>query len=208
VLNTVDSLPVPERAPDFEEQIWDGLRGHIQMPRKREYWSLGWVGSRWSAVAAVAALVVIAFFIGRSLNRKPTNETARSNGPVRERVLLVAVGDHLERSQMVLAEIANAQPGQGGVDLEFEQQTAEDLLESNRLYRQTALTAGDTGTATMLEELERTLLEIAHTPRDMKAQQIRDLQKELDDRGILFKVRVYGSKIREQQGIPAGVVTY
>ena len=60
-----------------------------------------------------------------------------ADSQVRERVLLVAVGDHLERSQMVLIELANA-GAHTGVDISYEQKAAEDLLESNRLYRQTA----------------------------------------------------------------------
>jgi hypothetical protein len=203
VLNTVDSLVVPERAADFEEQIWEGLQPHITQQRKREFWSLNWVGNKWAAAGMVAALVLFAFLAGRSLPIKPAGEQAGNRGAVRERVLLVAVGNHLERSQMVLAEIANADPGEGKLDIEFEQAAAEDLLESNRLFRQTALTAGDTGTATLLDELERTLLEIAHSPSSLDKQQVSDIQKQMEDRGILFKVRVYESKVRDQQGLPA-----
>ncbi len=121
-----------------------------------------------------------------------------SDGGVRERVLLVAVGDHLERSQMVLVELANAgAPAAGRLDISYEQKTAEDLLESNRLYRQTAATNGDVATAALLEELERVLLEIAHSPSEVSARQLEELRKQIEDRGILFKVKIFGSQVEQ-----------
>jgi hypothetical protein len=120
---------------------------------------------------------------------------------VRERVLLVAVGDHLERSRMVLVELANAgAPAAGRLDISYEQKTAEDLLESNRLYRQTAATNGDVATAALLEELERVLLEIAHSPSEVSARQLEELRRQIEDRGILFKVKVFGSRVEQSAG--------
>jgi len=124
---------------------------------------------------------------------------------IRERVLLVAVGDHLERSQMVLVELANAgAPAAGRLDISYEQQTAEDLLESNRLYRQTAATNGDVATAALLEELERVLLEIAHSPSEVSARQLEELRRQIEDRGILFKVKVFGSRVEQTVGNTTG----
>ena len=120
---------------------------------------------------------------------------------VRERVLLVAVGDHLERSQMVLVELANAgAPAAGKLDISYEQQTAEDLLESNRLYRQTAARNGDVATAALLEELERMLLEIAHSPAEVSARQLEELRRQIEDQGILFKVKIFGSRVEQSAG--------
>jgi hypothetical protein len=116
-------------------------------------------------------------------------------------VLLVAVGDHLERSSMVLVELANAgTPAAGRLDISYEQKTAEDLLESNRLYRQTAATNGDVATATLLEELERVLLDIAHSPSEVSARQLEELRKQIEDRGILFKVKIFGSQVEQSAG--------
>ena len=59
-----------------------------------------------------------------------------------------AVGEHLGRSEMMLMELSNtsAQSGAGKmIDISAEQKRAEDLLEENRLYRQTALEQGDAG---------------------------------------------------------------
>src|SRR5262249_59414713 len=81
---------------------------------------------------ALAASLLAAFLLGRHLPR-PGNDAALG----RERILLVAVGDHLERSQVVLLELVNADP-QAPLDVRAEQRTASDLVSASRLYRQAA----------------------------------------------------------------------
>lgn len=202
VLNSVDSLRVPERAADYEAQVWRAVESRL--PRRRSF------GPRWFtwrpllAAAAMAGLLIAAFLAGRNWQRtssKPAVATADSQ--VRERVLMVAVGDHLERSQTVLVELANAgTPRSGPVDISYEQRAAQDLVESNRLYRQTAASAGDDATANLLDELERVLLDIAHSPSEVSAKQLEDLRKEIESRGILFKVKVFGSEVEQRQAAP------
>ena len=87
----------------------------------------------------------------------------------------MAVGEHLGRSEMVLVDLANAEPldaKQKQVNISAEQRRAEDLLEENRLYRQTALEQGDTGLANILDELERVLLDVAHSPQEVTPAQL------------------------------------
>jgi hypothetical protein len=201
VLNSVDSLPVPERGADYESEVWRKVSR--QLPRRS--FAQRWLTWRPLAVAAVmATLVIAAFFAGRTW-QKPRTEVSRDN--VRERVLLVAVGDHLERSQMVLVELSNAgAPKDGSLDISYEQRAAEDLLESNRLYRQTAASAGDTATASMLEDLERVLLEVAHSPSAVSEKQLDELRKQIEGQGILVKVKVFGQKVEERQAAPQGGV--
>jgi hypothetical protein len=202
VLNSVDSFPVPERAPDYESRVWSAIGS--RMERRSRWGSFGFGWRPVFGVAAMVALVVGAFLAGHSWHRtapvQVAGRTGSDNG-VRERVLLVAVGDHLERSQMVLVELVNAgTPAAGRLDISYEQKTAEDLLESNRLYRQTAAVSGDVATATLLEELERVLLEVAHSPSEVSARQLDDLRRQIEDRGILFKVKVYGSRVEQSAG--------
>jgi hypothetical protein len=197
VLNSVDSLPVPERAADYEAQVWRKVSQ--QLPRRS--FAMRWFGWRPLAIAsAMAAMLVVAFLIGRS-SQKP-REVAKDGG-VRERVLLVAVGDHLERTQTMLVELSNADaPKQGSLDISYQQKAAEDLIESNRLYRQTAAVAGDRETASMLEDLERVLLEVAHSPSTVSEKQLDDLRKEIEARGILMKVKVFGEQVEKRQAAP------
>jgi hypothetical protein len=200
VLNTVDSAPVPERGADYGSAVWKrierragarsrGLGSVLRLPRWFGWWM-------WAPVAA--GLLVLAFFAGR-ISRRPEAPTTIASGQVRERILLVAVGDHLERSQMVLAEISNAPSGKGKIDISDEQRMAEDLLDSNRLYRQTANSTGEKGMANVLDDLERMLLEIANGPSQLDPAQLNELRQEIEDRGLLFKIRVIGSKVQHEE---------
>lgn len=203
VLNTVDSAPVPERGAEYGPAVWRRIEGRLGARRKRRvfHW---WI---WSP--AMAALILAAFLAGRLTQQRPsvelaTNQQTRgaSSQQVRERILLVAVGDHLERSQMILAELNNAPEGKGKLDISDERQAAEELLSDNRLYRQTARSTGDTAVASVLDDLERVLIEIAHSPSEVSSEQLDDLRQEIENRGLLFKVRVLGSRVRQQESRP------
>jgi hypothetical protein len=161
----------------------------------------------WIWAPAAAALVLAAFLAGWLAHRSEAPavvvaRSAASTEQVRERILLVAVGDHLERSQMVLAEISNAPDKKGKLDISGERQMAEELLDDNRLYRQTARETGDVGVANVLDELERALLEVAHSPSEVSSQELDELRHEIESRGLMFKVRVLGSRVREEQSTP------
>jgi hypothetical protein len=116
-------------------------------------------------------------------------------------VLLVAVGDYLERSQMVLIELANLN-ARGSVDISSEQERAGDLVTETRLYRQTAAHTGDTNIDNVLEELERVLVDITHEPSKISPEALGSLRQRLQSEGILFKIRVLGSNVRNQD-VPA-----
>ncbi len=110
---------------------------------------------------------------------------------MRERVLLVAVGDHLERSQMVLVELVNANPDRK-MDISDEQKWAEDLLVANRLYRQTAARTGDENVAVVLEDLERVLVEIAHSPSTLSREELAEIRKRIESQGNLIQGSLAG----------------
>ena len=179
------------------EAAWVRLEQQLKIDeRPRTVWTRTPV---WAL--ATAALVILAFFTGRFVEHRsvPVQQasTAIAVRPVvveppsavRERVLLIAVNDHLERSQMVLVELANAEP-RDALDISAERQSADELLASNRLYRQTAVQMGDTGVADVLDDLERVLVEIARGPSQLSIQQLADIQQRIQSQGILFKVRV------------------
>jgi hypothetical protein len=113
-------------------------------------------------------------------------------------VLIVAVGDHLERSQMVLVELMNT-PAAATVNITGEQARAEDLVATNRLFRQTAAYAGDAALDDVLDDLERVLMEIVNGPAEVTADELNALRARIESRGILFRVRVLSSEIRERE---------
>lgn len=194
VLNTIDSAPIPERMAGYGGEVWRRIEPKVS---RRRGWRAVFHPGRWMLIPITAALMMLAFFAGRLT--QPIARPAQTAGQVRERILLVAVGDHLDRSQMILAELSNAPDGKGKVDISEEQKLAGELLEDNRLYRQTARSTGDTAVASVLDDLERTLIEVANSPSEVSKDQFEKLREQIIERGLLFKVRVVGSQVRQRE---------
>ena len=200
VFDALDAMPVPDPGEEYGGRVWQQIAPRL--PEKRANWrGVFFEPRRLAAFGAVAALVLLAFLIGRISKRHTPGPEVTDAGKVRERVLVVAVGEHLGRSEMVLVEWANTLPekGQKFVDISAEQKRAEDLVEENRLYRQTALREGDTAMASTLDELERVLLDIANSPDEVTAAQFESLRKHIESKGILFKVRVVNQELRARE---------
>lgn len=198
VLNAVDALPIPEPAADYGDRVW--RRIERQLPRRAGLrWSMpAW---RWAlAGAAFAGLFLVSFFAMRPVPPRPTHiAAARPAQPQSaDPVLRVAVGDYLDRTQMVLIELANASP-HDKLDISSQQQRAGDLVAENRLYRQTADHTGDVAVATVLDELDRVLLDITHAPSEASATDLERLRRRMDDESILFKIRVLGANVRRPE---------
>lgn len=201
VLDNVEGPAVPERGPAYGAEVWARLQPSLPArPSRRWYHLPRFPLPLWASAAAVAALVIVAFFAGRWQERnRHTSELAKDSSSRAERILAIAVGDHLERSQMVLAEMANADPEGGPLNISEERQWAQDLLGENRLYRQTAQRTGDTAMASVLDDLERVLMEIANAPETVSERELAALRGRIESEGILFKVRVVGSRLRKRQ---------
>jgi hypothetical protein len=193
-LAAVSSSEVPERPAEYGRTVWWRLQPRLRVSRSR---TAVWSG-RLVPFAAIAASLVLAFLLGRVTRERELLIAQPINEPARERILLVAVGEHLERSQMVLVELQNAS-GADSVDISSERQWAEDLVPANRLYRQAALRAGEPGVASVLDELERVLVEIAMSPDRLAAPGLEQIKQRIEAQGILFKVRVIGSQVRERE---------
>jgi hypothetical protein len=218
LLAAVDSLPVPHRPDSYGAEVWARIQPSLGRDartfadRLRAFLA----PRRLVLIGGVAILVVAAFVAGRSLPRQQPASTpgtapvpvaapaaapqsaAADREQVRERILLVAVGDHLDRSQMALIELVN-NPGGAVVDISGEQSRARDLVTENRLYRQTALTTGEPGVASVLDDLERALVEIANSPSTMTAAEFGKVRSRIEQQGIIFKVRVFGQRVRERE---------
>jgi hypothetical protein len=202
VLNVVDALPVPERGAAYETDVWRRIQPRL--PRRAGARGQGrWTAVWWpAAVLVCASLLAGAFLVGRfSTNSRapqirPSVPTA-ADVELRGRILRSAVADYLDRTGIVLVELVNASP-EDASDISAEQERAADLLTESRLYQQTALRAGDHLVASVLDELERVLLEIAHAPSRLEPAQLEDLRLRLRSDGILFRIRVLGSTVRNQ----------
>ncbi len=218
-MDAVDQLAVPERGDGYEASVWARLQPELARP------SISWsdriralvTPRRLAWSGAAAALFLAAFVAGREVAwRWPAGTPATPVAPApqaapqataaeRERVqadvLLMAVDDHLERSQVALSELVNT-PVSAKVDISDEQQRARDLVSENRLYRQTALRTGAPAVVSILDDLEPVLVEVANGPSTLDAAEFDRVRRRIDQQDIIFKVRVFGERVREAESRP------
>jgi len=200
----------PERGDQYGLEVWQRIRH--QLPEQDvPWWTQLFRVDRLTLAAAAALLVVAAFVAGRVWPRAPqvaraplpAATDARSAGEGRQRILLTSVADHLDRSERVLTDIMNA-PDRG--DISTEQEWAEDLVTTSRLYRQDAIDAGEQSVAAVLDDLERSLLEIVHSPSKVSAADLEQIRRRIDAAALLFKVRVMSGELRQREEAPGAAL--
>lgn len=204
VLAAVATLPVPTRAESYGAEVWRHVRPQLARPagsRESSFWRLfPWPG--WAVAGALGLLVLGAFLAGRFWPQPPTSPVITQSQPLsagaRERVLLTEIGDHLERSQLALIELINSKTN-GAVDITVEQVLARELTAVNRLFRRAAADAGEPGLASVLEELELVLVEVANGPARLSEDEFAALRERIDTDGLLFKVKVLGAQVRSRE---------
>jgi hypothetical protein len=207
-LAALKNAPIPERDANYGSQVWYAIAQRLDAPSKPSERRRLFLFRlrRFAAVGAMSALIVAAFLAGRYWPRKTVQTVTANPTQIRQGVLLVAVSDHLDHAQMVLMELVNTNADQGkagtspsAIDISNEQQRAQELLASNRLYQQTAQQTGDAELENILDALEPVLLQIAHSPEEVSSQQFQEIQQRIQKAGILFKVRVVSSDVREKE---------
>jgi hypothetical protein len=210
LLRQIEPPEVPEPPAVFEDKTWLNLRGRL--PTKRGgVWQWLVAPPKWAIAGVIAVLLVAAFLIGRyGPAQKVPSAPPNAGSANAERVVLVAVGDHLERSQMLLVEIMDTD-AKDTVGLSREQKQARDLLDANHLYRVSAQRTGDPQIERLLDELGRVLTEIANGPSELSQADLQQIRSRIQSEGLLFKVRVVGSevnsRVRRQEQSPAGRVS-
>jgi hypothetical protein len=210
VLTLVTESPVPERGNDYADEVWTRLRWKLGARKRRV--------QRWASFVAAAAVLAIAFFTGVWWHSRggqaptPVQLTASNNATIgqagahvlqtsdRDRVLLVVVSDHLESSERMLAELANANPNH---TFDVPSDRAADLVASNRMYRQTAANHGDQRIASLLSDLEPILVELSHAGKTLSPDELSSIQKRIESKQLLFKVRIVSAQTGSGGGEPA-----
>jgi hypothetical protein len=203
-LQLLEAPEVPERGEQYGLEVWQRIRARL--PEPEAPWWVRWL--KWDRLAvagAVAMLVVAAFVAGLSWPNPGSPipaappavaSTAAGASDGRQRILLTSVTEHLDRSERILTDIMNAPVGG---DISTEQRRAEDLVSTSRLYRQEAVEAGEQSVVSVLEDLERNLLEVIHSPSKVTAADLDDVRQRIDAASLLFKVRVLGDELRERE---------
>jgi hypothetical protein len=221
-LAMIAEAELPERGDQYGVEVWQRIRHKLPEQDAHSWRAL------WTAVfrveglgfaAAAAALVLAAFAAGRvwprpspagSATGATTQTAAAGSGAAattaaesRQRILLTSVADHLDRSERVLTDIMNA-PDRG--DISIEQRWADDLLTTSRLYRQDAVDAGEQSVAAVLDDLERSLLEIVHSPSKVRPADLDEIRRRIDAAALLFKVRVMSDELRQREDAPGAAL--
>jgi hypothetical protein len=225
-LTMIAAPEVPERGDQYGLEVWQRIRHKLPeqeetgfarfvriatfTPRRLAPWSQFPALKGLGVAATAAVLVVAAFLAGRTsrdtaappaVGTSPANVVVdNGNADARQRILLTSVADHLDRSERVLTDIMNA-PDSG--DISSAQGWADDLLTTSRLYRQDAMEAGEQSVATVLDDLERSLLEIVHSPSRISAADLEQIRRRIDAAALLFKVRVMSDQLRQREQPPA-----
>jgi hypothetical protein len=206
-LGLVPVPDVPERDDSYALEVWQRLRPRLP-DQDGPSWR-AWIGWNWVSMTASAIVIALVAFVAGRTWPQPDRPQADRTVPAgqagevadaAQRVRLAAIADHLERSERVLLDLVNAE-GQA-VDLTDQQVWAADLIDSNRLYREAATRAGDTLVANVLDELERSLLEIVHGPSQPMAAELDDVRARVDAAALLFRVRILADELHERETAP------
>jgi hypothetical protein len=160
LLGAVKTSEAPEPLNGLEQRVWNKLHDRIVDSKRPRLFAFP--VRQWVYAVGITAALVLAFLAGRFASR-PEPVAVAENPPevARERILLVTVADHLDRSQVMLLELVNAD---SSADLGIDRSRAADLVANNRLFRQAATREGDAATAAVLADLERVLMEIENAP--------------------------------------------
>ena len=200
-LTLTTTLQIPERDERYGLEVWQRIRPHLPAHGAFQRPPL-WLLPRRAVATAAAALIIGALVAGgwwrRPRAAPPSRpEVAEQATDASERARIAAIADHLEESERMLLDFVNS--GEPMIDLNDQQASAAGLLESNRLYRDAAALAGDDVAASVLDELERSLLEIVHAPSRMPARQRDEARVRLGSAPLLLKVLVLAEQYRKRE---------
>ena len=194
--------PTLERG--YGERVWRSIQGALlpyPAKPKRSYFS-------WPrlVLAGACLLGLAAAFIGGSLwewSRTHPSQATKS-AQERERVVLVILDDHLDRSERLLVQLNHA--GERGDLDESLQAEARQLLPDNRLYRQAISAGADPVMTAALDHLERVLLEIANTPDKLDNADIARIEHAMNTDSLLFQIRVLRARnLRQAPKVGSGL---
>ncbi|HMH11600.1 MAG TPA: hypothetical protein VK578_00705 [Edaphobacter sp.] len=201
-LASIKPSVVPMRDASYGDQVWQSLRSSLpayeQQKKQKRHWLHFNLLQGLSYAAACIVLIAAAFLAGRQWEHRqhPNLQSAANNPSAQQPIILVVLGDHLDRSERLLVELNHANDTGAIMPVKAE---AQDLLSANRLYRASATRAGDPQLTAALDRLERVLVEIVNEPEGSSPSQLARLQKEMNTDGLLFEVRVLRSRIPDQQ---------
>ena len=197
-LEAIHSLTPPARDNDYGEHVWQSIRHSLpvyESPKPGWRWRQLWQPLAWAA--ACALLISIGFLGGQQWQRRQARAVAVTADPhARQRVVIVVLDDHLDRSERLLVALNHAGAHDAAaLPLRSE---ARELLATNRLVRQSAMQTGELGVESSLDRLERLLVELANEPGTVSEQDLNRLRQEMNTDSLLFDIRVLRSRVHSE----------
>ena len=155
---------------------------------------LGWFQRPAFVFSAVAVAIAMAFFSGRLVEHQemmdnPEQMIASLDDEARQNILVQSVSLHLERTSRLMTSVKVSDQPNLVAD---EQEWAQRLLTSNRVFKVAARQAQQWRIVTLLEELEPLLIEMAN-PESVDLITRNQITQRIDDNGLVFKTRNFAS---------------
>lgn len=178
----------PARERGYGKQVWQSIQGAISpYPAARRS---SWSWPRLVFATSCLLAIVAAFVFGALWQKSRILRTQAGISPgAKERVVLLILDDHLDRSERLLVQINHAGSEPGAFDDSI-QAEARQMLPDNRLYRQAVSTSQDPIMGATLDHLERVLLEIANSPDKLDSADVARIEREMNTDSLLFQIRV------------------
>lgn len=200
-LAEIDRVEAPVRDEQYGTQVWQAIAGTLpkyEAPRRR--WLSMSLMRGLSYAAVCALLVAIAFYAGRKWEQrgKEDREAQSNQQKPKQPIVVVVLGDHLDRSERLLVELKHVDAGNADMVSPLRDE-ARSLLSANRICRKNAEQAKNPELESALGRLDHVLTEISDQPGGLNAASITRLKNELNADGLLFEVRVLRSRSRDQK---------
>jgi hypothetical protein len=207
----------PARDAFYGERVWASLSTLLpaRRPRKKNLLGLGNLGlGSWKGLSYAAACVLLGvctFVGGRLWERKQARRTTDLHSAQRlrpgmhapQRVVVVVLGDHLDRSERLLVELKHTDAGNAEMVSPLREE-ARSLLADNSLCRQKALHADDAALTDALDRLDHLLRVLADQPEGLSSTTLTQLQHEINAGDLLLDVRVLRSRLPKQETAASG----
>jgi len=201
-LAAIKATEPPARDAAYDDRVWNSLTGSLPaLPPHRRSWFQSGLLRGLSYAAACALLVAGAFYAGRSWEQRGHPRIAAAplvSFPPQEHIVLVVLGDHLDRSERLLVELKHVDDDNTEMIPPLRDE-ARNLLPANHVCRKNAEQSGDPALEGALGHLDSLFDQLANQPGGLNAAAIERMQSEMNVEGLLLEVRVLRTRIAAEK---------
>ena len=123
---------------------------------------------------------------------RPDVETTQPSNSEKAGDIQALTAMHLQKSELLLRAFRNVRASKAGrpVDVAYEQKLAQQLIVRNMMLKREADAAGDIQVASLLENLEPILLDIANLPKRVGTDDVRVINERVERKNIVALLQV------------------